>query len=163
MALFISRWFMRGKKKNSEINSDDEKLPPTVAPLEKAQNFCMTDMTSEGYNDATIDPKSMREGLVKIKEMGKLLCDGAIAEIKTEDKFLVADVQIKHFNELEQPIDAADVKKNKDKNELEISLIEEIKKKLEDNENLPVYITYQQGFKKGELAKIKSLSIKAGG
>jgi len=157
MASFLTRWFKSKKEKEQGTNPEEEQSPPTVAPLKRVQNFCIKKMLQEGFNDATMY-QSMREGLVNIKQQGLLLCDEAISEIKTDIKFITADEQIKQFVVLEQPVAAAKVKSFKDQKELEISMIEEKKKQLEENENLPVYVTYRQGFNKGKVAIAYAMS-----
>jgi hypothetical protein len=159
MASFFSRWFMSEKEKNQELNSDDKQRPPTVAPLKRVQNYCMTSMEQEGYKDATMY-RRMQDGLVKIKQLGLLICDEAISEIKTDIRYISVGEQVRRLIELEQSIAAAKVESFKSQKDLEISMIEEKKKQLEENENLPVYVTYRQGYNNGELANEYGMSNK---
>jgi len=143
----------KDKRKRKDIDFNDTQKSQTH--IEKVNIFINEKREQKGRDDALAGAITMEEGMDAIRGEGVQICDNEIDKIKTE--VIKFDVQIATFKSKKHDLDAANIEISKKQKEEEISQIENKKKSLKDDKDLPVLTSYEKGFKEGERAKIKAM------
>ncbi|MDR0811321.1 MAG: hypothetical protein LBN23_03465 [Paludibacter sp.] len=163
IGIILTIYFLWIKPNNvGTSNGTGESTPPSVSPVSSISHPSFDDIVgninsnleTDGYNDAYKGGIDIKDKINEKKSYVKQLCNFRITDINQEIN--TCDNKIKSFDNLENvSVDVNKEKNNKQKFEAEIKQIEQIKKDLDDDEDLSMFASYKRGFKNGQVAKAR--------
>jgi len=145
-----------------------EKISIKINKVDVVYEFFKDSKKAEGYKDASENdlPNNLELGKDRIKEQGIQLCDDAILECTNKIKILENEIKEEeiYIAAKGSSIESAQANRIKvDKGIIEEILkdIEAKKESLKNNNKLPIYVTYEEGFDKGRNEQVNKRRLLA--
>jgi hypothetical protein len=134
--------------------------PTPKSPVDEITDFIQgksKNRKQEGRDAAMVNHEETHkiQIIVTIKEEGRLLCDLKISEINS--KILKINMAIDDYTKKGMITDAQEKTVEKQRCESDIEYIKNQKKELETNTNLPLYLSFIEGFDESRNAKMKEI------